>query len=1092
VLLLLLFCLFSLSLFAQKIITGKIAGDSSVLAGVTVAVKNGVTTTTTNAAGQFSIRALNNETLVFSFVGYTTEEVKIAGRSEINLKMTRSNNQLDQVIIVGYGRQKLPTVTGSVSVVDGKSLVQTPVANLSNMLIGLSPGVTGLQNSGEPGQNATSIHIRGIATLNGSNPLVVIDGIQQPAENPFQMFDAIDANDVDNISILKDASATAVYGIRGANGVIIVTTKRGKLGRPVLSFSTSEAFNKATSTMPLTDSYDFAVARNQSIQHFQAAGNSGYNNLLFSNDELWKFQHNRDYTPAEISAMSKLTAAQQAALNNSPALYYGSHDYYHDLFSGTGMQRQANVNVSGGTPNLKYANSLGYFDQSSILNSAYTNFGGANVGSRYTRYTFRNNLDVNVIKNFELSVNVSGQFIRNKVANPMNDVGGNVAPSDLASRYRGMMLSIFQGGTPFISPGVVNGRMVIHSIGDPLSATNPIGGPRGGDAGQPSQSWAPLDLAGKGYGLAYGTNLSTQAILKHTMNYITTGLSSHFTVGYDDNYQKGYNITKSIPTYLAYRDQTNPVNIDFIDNPPSTDYSFTDYQSESAYRKLYFETGIDYNRSFGSHNVTGLILGNAQKYIANNLAYNTPSGLMGLVGRVTYNFKERYLAEGTMGYNGTENFAPGHRFGFFPAGGLGWIISRESFLRNSKVITYAKVRGSYGESGNDQIGNPPQRYLYLPNTWNLGDGNNSYFFGNTNGATTNPQINGATEASIGNPAVTWERAKKMNLQLDLNFLGNRLTFSGAYFTEKRTDILVVPGIVPATFGVAGVPVSNSGIVTNKGIELELGWTDKIGRDVTYYAKGSFSYARNKINYMAEAPFPYPWMDQTGFSIGQPKGLVATGFFNTPEQLANRPYNIFGNLADLGDLKYKDVNGDGMIDNKDMVPIGYPSVPLISYNWRVGFSYKRFDISALFVGTSKGSYNTLSTVYANGDLIQAANEGRWTQEKYAQGQKITYPAFNGVPGAGVGPSSEATAQLSTFWLRSTDFVRLKNLALTYTLSNAGILQRTGIKGISLTLTGNNLITWTKLPKGIDPESTTVSAPYLYPLIKTYNFGLNVTF
>ncbi|MFT3902086.1 MAG: TonB-dependent receptor [Niabella sp.] len=1068
---------------AQNRISGIVTDDKQLpLTGVNVTIKHKEAGVSSDNQGRFSLAVSLNDTLVFTSVGYLRQEIRVNNFGELYVKLFPENVQMEQVVVVGYGKQKQPTVTGSVSVVAGKDLTQTPVANVTNMLVGMAPGISGIQSSGEPGQNATMLRIRGVATLNGSNPLVVIDGVQQPAENPFTMLNAIDANDIDNISILKDASATAVYGIRGANGVIIVTTKRGRSGRPSFGFTVNRGWTKPSSLMPLTNSYDFALSRNESIRKLDASGNGSYNNMLFSEDELWKFQHNRDYTAAEIEAMTHLTAGQKESLMNSPALYYTSHDWYKELFSGTGVQNQYNLNVSGGNSKFRYASSIGYFDQTSILQ--YTKVAGADVTPKYSRYTFRNNFDINLIKNLQLSVNISGQFLKNKVANPKSDNFSNVESSDLAARYQAILYSIGYG--PFISPGIVQDRIVLHFVGADQSATNPVGTIRGGNGGYPSQVFNPLNLVTKGYGITQGTNLSSQVILKHTMDYITPGLTSHFTVAYDDNYAKGYTITPAVPTYAAYRDQNDPTKLVFIGGTMDADNSLTDYLFNANFRKTYLEAGVDYSRSFGKHNVSGLVLGNAQKYVDNRLAFNTPSGLMSLVGRATYNFGERYLVEANMAYNGTEQFAEGNRFGFFPAFSAGWIISNESFFRKNSWISFAKIRGSYGEVGNDQIG--ARRYLYLPNSWVISDWGNGYYFGNTDGSTTNPHIPGAVESSLGNPVVTWERAQKTNLQLDLKFLNNRLSFAGTYFTENRKDILVQPSIIPGSLGVSGTPVSNVGKVSNKGWEFELGWDEKVGSDFAYFVKTNFSYAKNKIEYMAEAPFPYSWMNQTGFMIGQPKGLIADGFYNTPEELANRPYNTFSNLVDVGDIRYRDINADGKIDNNDMVPIGYPVFPLISYNARIGFSYKSWDISALFIGTAKGSYDISRTYYGGNRIVQAVNDGRWTQEKYERGEEISYPAFNAIDGV-----SQASKTTSTFWLRSTDFVRLKNVSISYSFSGEKLFPRSGLKGISIFANGNNLVTWTKLVEGIDPESTSQNSNgYIFPLTKTYNVGLNISF
>lgn len=1068
---------------AQNRITGKITDEKNYpLIGANVSIKNKKIGTSTDNLGRYTLAVSLNDTLVFSSIGYLRKEIRVTAFKDLNVQLAPESIQMDQVVVVGYGMQKLPTVTGSVSVVAGKDLVRTPVANVTNMLVGMAPGITGIQNTGEPGLNSTTLRIRGVATLNGSDPLVVIDGVQQPAENPFTMLNAIDANDIENISILKDASSTAVYGIRGANGVIIVTTKRGKTGSPGFSFSMNRGNTKPTSLIPLTSSYDFALSRNESIRKLESSGNSSYNNMLFSDDELWKFGNNRDYTVAEVDAMTQLSPDQKERLKNSPALYYTSHDWYKELFSGTGVQNQYNLNVSGGNERFKYASSVGYFDQTSILN--YTKVGDADVDPKFSRYTFRNNFDINIVKNLQMSVNISGQFLRNKLANPKSDNYSNVSSNDLSARYMAILLSIASG--PFISPGIVDDHIVVHFIGADGSPTNPVGTPRGGNGGYPSQVRNPLNLVTRGYGITQGTNLSSQIVLKHTMDYLTTGLSTHFTVAYDDNYSKGYTITPAVPTYSAYRDPNDPTKIIFVGGSVSADNSLTDYLFNSSFRKTYFEAGADYSRSFGKHNVTGLVLANAQRYTDNGLAFNTPSGLMSLVSRATYNYGERYLAEASMAYNGTEQFAPGSRFGLFPAFSVGWIISNESFLKGSTWLNFAKIRGSFGEVGNDQIGG--RRYLYLPNSWNLASGNNGYYFGGTDGSTANPYIPGAIESSLGNPVVTWERAKKTNVQLDLKFLTNRLSFSGAYFTEKRKDILVQPSIIPANLGVSGTPVSNVGEVSNKGWEFELGWDDKIGNDFGYFIKGNISYARNKIDYMAEAPFPYSWMNQTGFMIGQPKGLIAEGLYNTREELANRPYNTFNNQVDLGDVKYRDINGDGKIDNSDRVPIGYPTYPLISYNARVGFSYKGWDLSALFIGTAKGSYDISRTFYGGGRIVQAVNDERWTQEKYDRGEKINYPAFNAIDGA-----SQSSRLTSTYWLQSTDFVRLKNISLSYSFLRNKWIEKAGMKSLTIFANGNNLITWTKLVKGIDPESTSQNSNgYVYPLIKTYNIGLNVSF
>jgi TonB-linked SusC/RagA family outer membrane protein len=1067
----------SFSTFAQTVITGKITSGDSVLTNATVQVKGGKSKTQTDASGHFSINALPGATLVVSYVGYATREIKVNNQAVVNVELQSLANQMTDVVVVGYGRQRAPTVTGSIGVISGKELSQTPVANITNMLIGRTAGVSGIQAGGEPGTNSATIRIRGVATLNGQDPLVVIDGIQQPAERPFVQLNAMDANEIENVSILKDASATAVYGIRGANGVIIVTTKRGRASRPQFSFSANEGFTKANSLFKTVNSFDYATLRNEAIRNAQTAGDRTNDALLFTDDELWKFKNNRDYTPQEVAAMN-LTDAQKAALNNSPALFYSSHNYYEEQFGGTGRQSQYNLNVSGGSDKVRYFTSLGYFNQNGILSNA--SYGGSNTNPNFRRYNFRSNFDIDVAPNFLLSFNLGGQSSVNRIV-------GASASTDFGNRYQAIVQGILEN-SPFVGPGIVDGHLVTSFIGENGSPTNPLGAKSGSGA-------SPFSgLLTGGTRTVNTTTLSSVVTLKHTMNYLVQGLDAHVRLAYDDNYVKGFLQTNSVPTYSAMRDPANPAKIIFIGGQinPST---ASDNQQNSAWRKLYLEAAVNYNHRFGDHTVSGLFLANAQRYTQNGQELNTPSGLMGLVSRVTYNFKERYMLEFSAGLNGTENFAKGKRFGYFPAVSGGWNISNESFFKKNRWVTFAKLRGSYGEVGNDQIGG--RRYLYLPNSWGSGA---SYYFGSNN-SSANPSYGGAAESKLGNPDVTWERAKKVNVSVDLRLLNDKLSLTGSWFQEKRNNILVTSGVIPGTFG---VPASNTaplnmGRVSNKGFEIEAGWNDNIGK-VSYFLKGNFSFAKNRIDFRAEAPFPYPWMNATGYSIGQYKGLLTDGFYNTKEDLLNRPYNnLGGNNARLGDLKFRDITGEGIINEQDMVPIGYSNLPQVAYNLSVGFAYKGFDVSALFIGTARGSFPQfdyiLSSPFAlnKGTALQYMFDGRWTAEKYASGQPISYPAIT----LGSGNSQANNNKLSDFYLRSNNFQRLKNLEIGYSFrQQEGLLRRAGVKGLRLYANGNNLFTWgSNLIDGIDPEQADAgknSSGYLFPLTRTYNMGLNIQF
>jgi len=1057
-------------------VKGTVTSGAGPLPGVSIYVKNNPrTATTTDEKGQYSFVVPENATLVFSFIGYKNQVINAGGKTLINVVMQSEDKALGEVVVVGYGKQKAPTVTGAISTVSGGELVSTPVSNITNMLIGRAAGISGIQSSGEPGRNAATIRIRGIATLNGQDPLIVIDGVQQPAEQPYVVLNAMDANEIESISILKDASATAVYGIRGANGVIIVTTKRGRTNRPKFSFSANEGYTKATSLLPILGSYEYALFRNEGVYNARAAGNTSFDNLLFTDDELWKFKNNRDYTTQEVDAMS-ITADQKNALKNSAALYYTSHNYFKETFAGQGKQQQYNLNVSGGSSKVKYFTSLGYYHQQGIL--ANTSYGDANTNSDFHRYNFRSNFDIDVFHNFQISVNLAGQSSVSRFPS------GGYGPEDIGDRYQNIIQGIFES-SPFVGPGIIDGHLVNGFIGTSGDGINPLVG-KGGSGISPFTSLLSSSVVTQ-----YLTTLTSTVTLKHQMDYLTDGLNANARIAYDDSYTKEFYEQKSIPQYKAMRDPANPANILFTGGQLSPN-STSDNWGNGAWRKVYIEASIDYQHSFGNHNVSALVLGNAQKYTANGMSFNTPSGLMGLVGRATYNFKERYLVEFSMGLNGTENFAPAKRFGYFPAVSAGWVVSKEPLFPENKWVTWIKLRGSYGEVGNDQMNK--RRYLYLPNSW--GYSGYGYYFGNSNGSSTNPYYSGATETALGNQEITWERAKKLNLAADLRFISDKLSITCSLFKEKRNNILVTLQTIPATYGVpsSSVPPSNLGRVTNQGYEIELGWNDKIGK-VSYFVKSNFSYAKNKIEYMAEPPYAYPWMNETGYSIGQYKGYITDGFYNTQKELNNRSYNTNGNNARLGDVRYKDINGDGIIDNKDEVPIGYSNLPRIAFNLSLGFSYKGFDISALFIGTAQGSFPQsgyiLSTPYAKnvGAVFQPYYDGHWTAEKYAKGEKITYPEFSF---AGSGPNN----LFSDFWLKSNDFKRLKNVEIGYSVQNRRFLTRAHIGGIRIYANGNNLITWSKqVMKGIDPELADdgkSSMGYIYPLTKTFNFGTNIQF
>ena len=1074
----------TLSLYAQnRTVSGVVKDDSGeALMGAFVVQEGTSNGVSTDLDGRYTITLPDNSVnLQFQFIGYVTKTVTVpADQRVLDVVLTPDTNLMDEVVVTAFATQKKINVTGAISSVNGSDILSTPVANISNALLGNTPGVSGLQTSGEPGRNSADIFVRGVSTYGSSTPLIIIDGVEQASEQAFAEFNAMDPNEIQGISVLKDAASTAVYGVRGANGVIIVTTRRGNEGKPTINFSANYGLTQAANLQEGTTAYEYALFRNEAIRNEQKAypGNEGLSAYIYDDYDLWKFKNNRDFTPQEVQAMTNLSDAQKKALMDSPALYYASHDLYKEQFNKLAPQYQANLNVAGGTDRVKYFVSFGYFRQEGITNSV--KYYDADTQSVFNRYNFRSNIDVKILRNLTLSINTAGQF--GETRGP----GNGADPYDLGARYKIIMQYIYDCN-PFITPGIVDGHLISGFAGIAGTPQNPLASKTNSNIGNQN---AVYNLLTSGSATIYNSLLDNSIKLNHEMDYLLKGLNAHATVSYQGNYNRYVKYTPSIPSYTIQRNADDPNIFDFFGGSMGAG-SFSSW-GYSNWNKFYVDAGIDWAGSFNKHNVSALFLGKASKYTMPSDSYHVPSGIMGFVGRVTYNYDDRYMAEVNVGYNGTEQFAEGMRFGLFPAFSAGWVPTNEPWFPKNDIFTFAKIRASYGEVGNDRLGGS-RRYYYLPNTYNLNQG--GYYLGNSNGSSQNTYFYGATEGNLGNPSITWERAKKTDIGVETKFFSNRLSIDFDWFYENRSNILTTLGIIPIIYGVdsGSVPPANVGITTNKGYELVLNWSDKKG-DFIYSIGGDLSYSRNKIIYKAEASNPYYWMNATGFAIGQRFGLVSDGLFNTAEELANRPYNTYtSNVATLGDIRYKDLDGDGLINQNDKAPIGFPNYAQYHFNVRVHFGWKGLDLKLLLTGSANGSYY-LSPGYTIPFYKNAGNawkwqyDGRWTEEKYLAGEEISYPRAT---------YSATTAHnnylTSDYWMVSTNHFKLKNVELGYTfdLSNKG--KRNIVQACRIFANANNVYTFKNaLTKyGIDPE-TTDGSTYVYPLTRVFTFGLSVRF
>ncbi len=1016
---------------SQKNVTGRVVDSSGeALVGVSVTVNNTNIGTITDINGQFSLNIPGNlTTLTFSYLGYQTQDVSFAQSNNIQVILLEDNVSLEEIVVVGYGVQKKATVTGAISSVPTAELLQSPQANVSNALVGRLSGLTAVQKSGEPGKDQATLRIRGIGSFADGGavdlqaPLIMVDGIETPNYN------AIDPNEIENVTILKDASSTAVYGVRGANGVILITTKRGTLSKPKISASANYAMQNFTNLRKPMNSYDWARSFNEAI--FYDGYITGNYTPKFTDEELQKFQ------------------------DHSDPVFYPDTDWTKLIFKDYTHQAQFNVNIAGGNEKVKYFTSLGYFTQDGMYNNTDL-LEGYNTQVNYNRYNIRTNFDFQVTKALSVVLNLSDQIENRK------------APHD-DTEY---VLANTFAHPPTSGPGIVDGKIINNLPGRYTFVPNPIYGL----------------VVGHGNVQEYRNQLNGSARVNLKLDLITKGLSTHATISYQSYNMHTIRYVKNSVTYDA---RETPEGAVFI--PRGSDGAFQVNDWFGKNRKVYLEGGFDYARTFGNHDVTGLFLYNQSKFFDPGLAYLIPNGYQGLVGRVTYAFKSRYLAEVNMGWNGTENFAQGSRFGFFPAYSLGWIASEESFFPKTDVITFLKIRGSYGQVGNDKIGG--NRFLYIPTPYLYGSSGDAmegtqYNFGTV--GTNYTHYIASSEGIIGNPDLTWERSTKMNIGADINFWSDKIRLTFDFFKENRDNILTKKTSTPIIVG-ANMPAYNMGKMKNGGFDGEINFRDKI-QNFNYWLKGVYTYAHNEIEFMDEVNPSYPYMRRTGQRYNQYFGFIAEGFYNTWEEVndPNRPVSSFqNNRIQPGDVKYKDVNGDGVIDSFDMVPIGYSDFPEVTYGFSLGGEWKGFDFSVLFQGSSNVSFRASKKsnrgFQEDGSAIDYLKDYSWTPERYANGEEIRFPHLS------ASASQIHNYQASTLWIRDASYIRLKNAEIGYSFTGK-LIKKLGLAKARIYANGNNLITWDNLFPGEDPEIPTYNDGNYepYPIVRTINFGLNLNF
>ena len=1003
----------------QKVITGVIRDANGPLAGATVMEKGQPRNlVAADEHGRFRI-VLHASAIVITYTNYQRQEVTVKKPGEIQVVMERSSQGLEETVVVGFGRKKRITNTGAVSSINADEIRDVPTSSVQNALAGKLPGFFTQQRSGQPGHDASDYFIRGVSSLNpdGNRPLIVVDDI----EYTYDQLAQINVNEIESISILKDASTTAIYGIKGANGVLVVTTRRGAAGKPKFDVRLEGGGQAPVRTPKFLDSYHTASLVNE------AYANDGLNPL---------------FSQADLNAFKA---------NNDP---YGhpNVNWYKAIMRPYSLQANTNLDISGGTSNVKYFISGGAFTQNGSIRNFSTNSDGVNSNYFYRRYNVRSNLDIQATKNLSLRLDATVRIGDINQPYAMNVIG-NIYDFSKFHPY----------SAPFINP---NGSYAYaFDTQNQLPTIN-------------------ASLATQGYTRNRRTDFNVLMGFTEKLDDITRGLSLVGRVAYASVEQNTLTLFRGFPPTYHY----DPRDLSYhLNTGVSTGgYTYGTYRTlgntDLDNQRTNVQIYLNYERMFAAdHHVTSLLLWNQESFRVDQdatgifpISGQAPQKYRGYSLKVGYDYKQKYLIDFNGALNGSDRFQASRRNGFFPAVGVGWNVSREDFFsKRLPSVNLLKLRATYGVVGSDVA--PGNQYLY--NQVYL-QGANPYSFGQTN------QTAGViSEGALGNYNVTWEKARKFDAGLDLNLFNDKISLSADYFHEYRYDQLVTPGNTPLILGI-GVSPSNVGITVNRGWEETVTYQDKIGA-VQYSIGLVWSYAKNKILYMAEAAPRFPWLAKTGHSINQPQGYKFAGFYSAADVADTKVAKPVGGIAiQPGDLKYKDLNGDGIIDQNDITNIGKPNLPNTTIGMPIKLRYKGFDASVLFQGAFGYSLGLTGTaIEPFKGQFQPLHELRWTPATAASAE---FPRLTTNPSTINSPGSYN----SDFWVINAHYIRLKTVELSYILPRKWLPLK--INNGRLYLSAYNLLTWSNVSKKYqsDPEVASNSAGDAYLTQRVLNLGLQL--
>lgn len=1027
---LLLFIAGTASVYADTV-RGTVVDDTGEpLIGATIALKGGSAATASDIDGNYSLQVPDLKTAVLkvSYVGYLPQEIKVNGRSTVDVTLQTNAEQLEEVVVVGYGQQKKASVVGAITQTTGEVLERAAgIHDISAALTGNLPGVVTMQSSGMPGEESAKITIRGASSWNNSDPLVLVDGIERD-------MNSVDVGSVKSISVLKDASATAVYGVKGANGVILITTKRGEEGRAKIDVSFTATLKSASKLPNKFDSFDALAARNKAVVHELGLMPSSWS-YMTPYETLLKYRN-----PANLEEFER----------------YPNVDWQDYLFKDAAMAYNGAVSISGGTRFVKYFAAIDFVHEGDLFRN-FDNHRGYETGFGYNRINARSNLDFQLTKTTIFKVNLSGSNGQKRSTWPNDGSGFN------QSNWNDVQV---WAGAYNIAPNVFRPVYADGSYGYYPAFSSQV------------TNSADL-LANGGAFKTTATRINTDFVLEQNLDFITKGLNFRGMISWDNQFReqgRGVSDLYNGPQYKWIDPATGAVT---KKNPTETTSQF-DYLPGSKWstqagsvsngntlRNLNYQLQLNWNREFGVHNVGLTGVWTRQETAVGSMI---PMYREDWVFRATYNFADRYFVEYNGAYNGSEKFKKGKRFGFFNSGAIGWRVSQEKFWEGLRDWwEELKIRASYGEIGDDSGG----RYLYM-DEWGTG-GNTSM---DITGYDNRSMYTFYYLSKLGNPDAGWEKVKKFNLGIDYAFLNNMFAGSVEIFKDKRDGILINGNdrAMPSYFGQTP-PTANLGKTESKGFEVEVRFSKNINRNMRVWANLSMTHAANKIIDRDDPALKPAYQKQAGYVIGQTHSYLDKGFLNSFDDIYGSPSHDVNDASRLpGDYYIVDFNGDGVVDNKDSVPYGYSGTPQNTYNATIGFEWKGFSCFAQFYGVTNVT-REVSLVSFGNHIDNVYNIGDWWSGETGTGDILIPRWYSTVSGYSNG----------TQYLYDGSYVRLKNVELAYTFTN-GWIKKLGLSYMKLYLNGNNLWVWSRMPDDRESNFSGGSGSGAYPTMRRFNFGV----